>query len=285
MFRQNYPLRVTFDSHVWQLVVRPDKHSKDKNHRDLLKMNDALRKGSLAGFISETVGTLEGISKGRRSDYFGSLKPIVDVKTEVVGDAISVQVAIRPDDGKHPGLVPVLTERLQEAGALGIRFLSAERLGMPRPSFFSGSNLYAQDSNDSEVYGRLERLGRVLEAIEARGVGSAAIKRIGERIHQRIKKQWIPRAGISRPPDSFQFWMLGHAKGQEIEAVAKAVAEWADGDSIASHVAVGNDCFCSEDQGKTAKSSSILDSANRAWLEAAYQVKFVTVPELAALLT
>lgn len=279
---ENRPIRVTFDSHVWQLVVRPDKHLKDKNHKHLLTINDTLRKGSLQGFICETVGTLEGISRDCRANYFAAIRPIVDVRTEAIGNTIKVQFAIRPDDAKHLGLSPVMTDRLREAAALGIRLLSAERLGMPRPSAFSSEKFYAQEPNDSEVTARLERFGSALEAIEARGVGSAAIRHIGERIYERLKRHWIPRAGVSRPPDSFQFWMLGQAKGEEVKEVVKAVAEWADGDSIASHIAFGNDLFCSEDHGKTAIGSSILDPINRAWLKAAYEVQFVTISELAA---
>jgi hypothetical protein len=274
-------MRVTFDSHVWQLVVRPDKHSKDKAHSQLLKINEALRDGRVQGFICETVGTLEAISTDRRGDYLAKMRPITDVQVKADGNQIGVHFAIRPDDSRHLGLPLVLKDRLQEATTLGIRLLPAERLGMPRPSFFLRPNLYAQVVNDSEADARLERFGHALESIEARGVGAAAVRRIGERIYKRIKRHWIPRGGVSRVPDSFQLWMLGQAKGAEIAEVAKAFAEWADGDSIAAHIAFENDFFCSEDQGKTAGGCSVLDPINRAWLKVAYEVKFVTISELA----
>jgi hypothetical protein len=58
----------------------------------------------------------------------------------------------------------------------------------------------------------------------------------------------------------------------------------ADGDAVAAHIAFGNDYFCTEDQGKSARGASIFDAANRAWLKATYAVKFVTMQELVELL-
>ena len=57
--------------------------------------------------------------------------------------------------------------------------------------------------------------------------------------------------------------------------------EWADGDSLAAHVAIENDLLCAEDRGKSAGGPSIFDATNRAWLRSTYEVEFVTIPELA----
>jgi hypothetical protein len=66
--------------------------------------------------------------------------------------------------------------------------------------------------------------------------------------------------------------------------IEKVVAESADGDTAAAHIAFGSDFLCSEDRGRTAGARSIFDAANRAWLKAAYGVNFVNIPELAALI-
>jgi hypothetical protein len=66
--------------------------------------------------------------------------------------------------------------------------------------------------------------------------------------------------------------------------VQRAIAEWADADSVASHIGFGIDIFCSDDKGKsTGGAPSILDPTHRAWLTATYGMKFVTLSELAAL--
>jgi hypothetical protein len=70
----------------------------------------------------------------------------------------------------------------------------------------------------------------------------------------------------------------------EENAVNRAIAEWADADSVAAHVGYGIDLFCTEDVGKSAGAPSVLDQANRTWLQATYGVKFVTISELAGML-
>jgi hypothetical protein len=67
----------------------------------------------------------------------------------------------------------------------------------------------------------------------------------------------------------------------EHKEIQKAVGEWADGDSIAAHIAYGNDFFCTGDEGKSAEGTSILDSDNRKWLEASYGLQFITLRDLA----
>src|SRR5256885_1820430 len=48
-------------------------------------------------------------------------------------------------------------------------------------------------------------------------------------------------------------WFTGLGAAKDIHArreVARAVAQWADGDSVAAHYAYGNDIFCTLDGGK-----------------------------------
>jgi hypothetical protein len=69
----------------------------------------------------------------------------------------------------------------------------------------------------------------------------------------------------------------------ETREVARAIAEWSDGDSVAAHYGYGNDFFCTGDEARPGH-PSILDAANRAWLTADFSVCFCTIPELAACL-
>jgi hypothetical protein len=69
---------------------------------------------------------------------------------------------------------------------------------------------------------------------------------------------------------------------QERREIENAVAEWADGDAIAAHVAYGIDVFCSDDRGQSAGAPSIFDEANRAWLQQTYGLRILSVQELAA---
>jgi hypothetical protein len=74
------PIRVTFDSNVWERVVFPDNDS-DPNHILLLRLiKEALQDGRLQGFICESLGTLEAIKKEKRQAYFANKKPKSDVQ-------------------------------------------------------------------------------------------------------------------------------------------------------------------------------------------------------------
>jgi hypothetical protein len=83
--------------------------------------------------------------------------------------------------------------------------------------------------------------------------------------------------------DTPRLWLQGlaHAKPK---AVTKAIAEWSDGDSIASHVGYGIDLYCSDDFGRNAGKRSIMTKENRAWISSAYGVVFVTLRELAEMI-
>ena len=80
------------------------------------------------------------------------------------------------------------------------------------------------------------------------------------------------------------FKALGAAPDiHETREVARAIAEWSDGDSIAAHYGYGNDIFCTGDKARPGR-PSILDAANRAWLMTEFGVRFCTIRELASLL-
>ena len=91
----------------------------------------------------------------------------------------------------------------------------------------------------------------------------------------------IPRMQFGEP------WFRSVLRAKDIHEqrqVQRAVAEWADADSIAAHIGYAIDLFCTEDRGKGTGTPSILDEDNRAWLEATYAIKFVTLSELAKMI-
>jgi hypothetical protein len=132
--------------------------------------------------------------------------------------------------------------RVRRALELGMRILSAPRAGSTR---ILDGDPYAQDA-DRET--RLTRYASIAAAIEARGLGYARVSKVAQ-------------------SDSNQF--------------ARAVAEWADGDSVAAHHSYGNDLFCTQDRAVRAGRHSVLHPANRGWLRRVYAVEFVTIAELA----
>jgi len=90
----------------------------------------------------------------------------------------------------------------------------------------------------------------------------------------------LRRRDTSQPTLWFQGLRRAKSNGER-QKVAKAVAEWADGDSVAAHYGYGIKLFCSEDFGSGASKASVLDPDNRAWLTGTFGIQFVTMAQLA----
>jgi hypothetical protein len=78
---------------------------------------------------------------------------------------------------------------------------------------------------------------------------------------------------------------LEHVPYSEPYLVAKAIAKWADGDSVAGHISYRLDYFCTLYRDVSAGAKSVFSPANRSILEERYQIRFVTPHELQGRLT
>ena len=278
-------LRVTFDSNSLDLVCRPARFPKDGRQPLMRTVHEALTQGRIEGFYSVTMLTIEGMMRKDRADVFSGTRTVMQPETteltknadlpdavrEIVGaaDVETVRLEIRVDQPDRKPLHPETAARVRAAKAVGFKVLKAvPRLGAFHIEDLSGE--YYLDSGEGEALKAwIERACAVARAIEARGVGMAQIKDLGERLGE----------ADSRSP---WFRSLHRAEGiHEEREVERAFSEWADGDSIAAHVAHGIDVFCSDDFGKSNAAGSILDYANRAWLSETYGVQFATLEELA----
>ena len=132
--------------------------------------------------------------------------------------------------------------------------------------------MFAAEADQAAVEGRVRLYQSVLRELDGRGVGFVQVKQLARRFSIRAKVQEPWFQSLQRAADV-----------HEVNAVNRAVAEWADGDSIAAHIGYGLDHFCTGDEGKSSGAASVFDVANRAWLAATYGVKFVTMTQLAAI--
>ena len=82
------------------------------------------------------------------------------------------------------------------------------------------------------------------------------------------------------PSDRVWYEAFIRVPESEKHFVHKAVAEWADGDSIAAHIAHQIHYFCTRDHGVGAGTSSILSPTNRNALSERFGVIFVIPEEL-----
>ena len=268
-------LRVTFDSNAWQPVVRPEAFPRDPRQKVFRQINKALRSGLIAGYISETVATLEAIPKRGRTQYLSGLLPLIEpTPGRHNGGHQEITLRLGGDDNRHPGLKPVLSDRLEEAFGLGLRLLPSPRFGIPRPKQIDREDIripLAPEYQGDGIWKLMERNSDVTASIEARGVGCAVLEKIAADIQKRL--------GLPEPA-----WFDGLDQAQdavEEKQINAAYGEWADGDSVALHIAYDIDLFCTEDRGRSSSAPSILDEKHRQWLTQTYNVQFISLTELA----
>ena len=255
--------RVTFDSNVWRIVASPDKFPREKLLQTYQKINDLIQKKCILPCLAETVFTLEAIKEIDRKIFFGSYESEVSCSTEEAGNGqIKISLAIKPKADAHPGNNPYLSAHLEDALKLGFKLLRQPRIaGVKNPDI---SEEWFLADNGVSIGERQDKFNTCLSEIELRGCGINHIKSIGNRF------------------SGGQHWLVGirNAPASEDDNIAKAVAEWADGDSVAAHFAYDNTYFCTKDIGKSSGPNSILAEVNKKWVITKYNVRFVSPIQL-----
>jgi hypothetical protein len=280
------PRRVTFDTNVLDLACRPERFPKDPRQPLMKKVYDALASGQLEGFYSVTMLTIEGIMRQDRADVFAGTRIAMQPETtgttknadlpdeirEMIGsgDVETIAVEYRVEQPGRKSLHPEVVARMTAAKALGVRVLR----DVPRTGAFCFTDptgeYYLSRGKDDELGNWIDKAQEVGQAIEARDLGYAQVKALGEKI------------ATSDPATTWYRALQKAADIHEKRAVERAFGEWADGDAVAAHVAYGLDVFCSADVGNSNATNSVLDPVNRAWLTATYGMRFMTFEELAA---
>jgi hypothetical protein len=162
---------------------------------------------------------------------------------------------------------PDTVARVRRALDLGLRILSAPRCPGGAPIDALDGGLYAKEVNP---LARLERYEAISAAIESRGLGFARVLKVApSRSHGPGSPSGLASVDRASSPG-------------DMTKVARAVAEWADGDSVAAHYGYGNDLFCTQDRAARAGRYSVMHPAQRSWLHRVYGVEFVSIAELAA---
>ena len=280
--------RVTFDTNVLDKVCRPERFPSDPEQRLMQRIHRALANGQIEGFFSVTMLTIEGIMRRDRASVFAGTRIVAQpARTEIVeaadlpapirqtADRAKVERIVQEYRVEQPDRGPLHSEviaRLNAARGLGLKALKAvPRIGAFRITDPCGT--FYLDSGQGKALGAwIDKAHEVAEAIESRGVGVAQVKALGDQMG---------------PSDPECVWFLALDQATDVHqerAVERAFAEWADGDSVAAHVAYGLDIFCTNDIGQSSAAGSVLDPEHRAWLADEYGLCFMTLGELAATL-
>ena len=264
-------ITVTFDANTLEKATRPERCASDALQADYLAVHAALKDGRIKGYFSQTYCTLEGIEKKDRPRVLGQTS-VGSSATAPAKNTLNISITIRHH---RESLNDAHSKAVQAALKLGLRALRGPaRLvdGLTRSD--PDKSFYAPDESTDQLIARRTRANEVATAIDLRGVGHAIAQKLGNDFNNRADvKNKLWHQGLTR-----------YKNIHEQRAIERAIAEWSDGDSVASHVGYGIDFFCSNDFGKGAGGPSILSPENRAWLSKDYGVAFVTLSELVRLI-
>ncbi len=257
-------MRVTFNTNSVMDLAAPRATQRPELQHAAAQVRAALKAGRLQGFFSETLVTLEGVQRQHRREVFGGTR-IVSRHAVPAPNRMEVSIGVVQD--RKP-LDPTFSRMLQAATALGLHALRAPaRIGWIRVSDPDGT-FFAPDGQITELLARMDKVNAMATEIARRGLGHAKAVALGRELVE------------CDDPDHPTLWFTGLLGATDKQAT-RSIAEWADGDSIASHYGYGNDLFCSEDFGRNASAHSILSTESRAWLTEAFGIRFATLATLA----
>src|SRR5260370_10139938 len=222
-------MKVTFDTNTLDKAVRPGTYPKDPANMHFVKVHEAIKFGQIEGFICDTMITLEGIKRDDRAKVFGSTALRKNISSDDASSTIHIN--LKMEQSLREPLHPKQAERFVAALDLGLRLIGAPRIGMPRVEGPNG-NPYAIET-EAALSARIDRFHDIAEAIEKRGLGSVPATLLAQRFAGRAA------------PSTLWFKCLGTARDiHETREVARAIAEWADADSVPAHYGYPNDAFC-----------------------------------------
>lgn len=254
-------MKITFDSNVWRKVASPNNFPKDPIIGDYKKIREGINCGKIQAFLSETIFTLEAINKKDRKKFFKDYKANINTEvSEGENGEIKISFSIGPNPDAHPGNNEFLREHLSDAVKLGFNIINLPRIG-------GVTNKDIEDLRYKISEFELDKGFKVADKIKKLKAGVYDIQQIGIKYDS---NSWFK--GIGKAPDT------------ENGIIAVAVAEWADGDSIASHIAIDGDYFCTNDSAKKAGSNSILSDRNVKQLNEEFGLNKISPSELAKLI-
>ena len=257
-------VKVTFDTNVWQKVVQPADYLSDENYCDFCCINQAIKDGHIQPFIVQTIFDLEALMKKSRLGYLSNYKPSVKCDEKVEGGKIVLTFSIGPDENNPIEGNAFVDKYLQMAQRLGFRVLSAPRIGMPR-------NNKAFEFIKAHSIGDLpnmEEVSKVSSDIDSLGAGMGFLN---EFLSHYSSESNIQRRIQAVPPTA-------------AKSFAKAIAEMCDGESVAAHIAAGNDYYCTSDAARGAGTKSVFAASNVHYLQTKWGFRKVSTAELCKIL-
>lgn len=250
---------VMFDSNIYRKVL-------ESNGEHFSIIHEAIKTGKIKGFLSEVIFQIEAIKKADRNKFFDGSKAssFCSEETDENGN-IRINTCISRNYNDFPQGSNKVPEYLTEADSLGIKIVRNSRIGFPKS--IVPENMFLKINDEKDFHRKNNKRGDVCNEIENMGCGISHIRK--------LSPKGTPLCKI----------LESAVKKQDENVVAKAFAEWADGDAIASCIGYGIDYFCTEDNGKAAGTYSVCAPANKTHLESLFPIKFISVQGLLNIIT
>lgn len=255
-------MKVTFDSNTWRKVASPANFPKEATIADYQKIRAAIDDGRVEAYLSETIFTLEAIQHVDRKSFFGNsgLKRGVEEVT-VEGDTTHIGLTLARDSTNDPRNTGYLERHFKDATEAGFKIIHYPRIAGVGNVDVNPYRVKLSGTALGNYQNLTFKVGRRIEELEA-----------GFYVVRTLAKKYDP-VGLAG---------LGLAPASEDDAIVKAVAEWADGDSVASHVGIGGDFFCTMDKAKSGGPKSVFTATNLTILKNEFGLETITPTALAA---
>lgn len=259
-------MNVTFDSNAWEQIIS----SKEEDNNAFSQLKMLIMRGKIKPYICEIALSIESIIKKDRMQFWAKYEPKFEDETiSAINNAdgtttIHNRICFSPNNEKHPGLHPILKDKLDHANKLGFKILRMTNLGTVRTTEIP-EEMYCHIDHIDDFWGYADKLSELSKFIEDMKCGSYAFFEL-KKIHG-LQGYSIPR-------------ILKNVADKEHKNFAKAIAEWVDGEALSAHYAYGNDVFCSDDNARSAGRSSIFSKDNIDKLRDRYNLQITSTNQL-----
>lgn len=254
-------VKIVFDSNVWEKVTHLDAEPYSIIRHKIETQN-------ITPYICEIAISLESIQKKHRAGFFESYQPATKiVNCDSDGTSITANICFGPNNEAHPPLPEILINRLEAAKRMGFKVIHMNRFGTVRTNEIP-TEMFLQPESVEEFWKSSERFTEFEEFIKSIEAGQHEYNQLTQEFG--IQSASIP--GLARKIPASQH-----------KRFAKAIAEWADGDSLAACYQEGLNYFCTDDKAKNAGKSSIFSLENIAKLSGKFGIKILSSKNVSVL--
>lgn len=260
--KQTNPISVTFDRNVYESILGPDKCKRpESNLEHAAIIANYIEWKQIVPYISESAFTLETLRNEK-----GNRRRILTKDRKIISEPGDSFIRLGGDPSIHPGTTETDGYFLNKAIESGFKILPIFRFGRIVNLEIRPEWRYIKEY--SEPMGLVDKWSEVVTYLEDLGAGFGFINSL-LKIPENRQKPWTFYAEQYTGSD---------------KKFNRAIAEWSDGDSVASHIASGITYFCTYDEAKGAGSKSVFSPNIKEALNKKFGLKVVSPQELVFIL-